>query len=464
MHASNEGDFRLETGDVDRFMAMHRLLQMKHEQTINHETYLTSQRRLEGCILKDSTRQGLKNILRSTELADATAQALKIEHLRLGFNASTWGKKLVKGRFYVVITGLIMEMVEQYQLLKGRQNNLSSKPFQLAAQSCTWKQLESGVRRKNHAWQEFEGGAQAALERVKTRSPGFVHLMNPLDSDGWMLENIVLLPSVLTSDKVVNCLTDMYVIGQHMIHMVAGKDALAKYTSARADESETDHPLGIITMVLKDQLHGSTSNYPNKIIHHLWQNRSELLGDLEKQKINDAMNTTGEEYQQLILQKQSWWKLISLFKMRTLVKGLKLKVPREFNDFSKGSSADSQVSAPASTVGNDSSGPCQSPRSQANTQISSRMDGISPARGSGINPPSGDQGNTLPRTPLSGSTAITERSISDPTRSKRRLEEPAGADIDDLRYDREYEDDDLLGQSASDTDIPLAGVSTAGIA
>ncbi|KAG9087511.1 hypothetical protein FS749_002862, partial [Ceratobasidium sp. UAMH 11750] len=40
MHASNEGHFQLETGDVDRFMAMHKLLQMKNKRTIDQETYL----------------------------------------------------------------------------------------------------------------------------------------------------------------------------------------------------------------------------------------------------------------------------------------------------------------------------------------------------------------------------------------------------------------------------------------
>ncbi|KAG9111075.1 hypothetical protein FRC07_008107 [Ceratobasidium sp. 392] len=305
MHTSNEEDFRLATTDADRFLAMHRLLELKSLQRIDDTTYIASQQRLEAAILKDGTRQGLRNLLRSKDLADAISEALQLDHIRQSFNAGTWGKKLVKGRLYAVAVGLIKEMVEQSRLLQGTWTEVPVKPFQLAAKYCTWAKLETGVVRKDHAWQQLEGGAQAALQRAMSRPPGFVHLMNPLASEGWMLDRI-------------------------MVHMIAGSDVLNRYTAARADDTGKDHPIGIITTVLEDQLRGKESNYPNKILYSMWQNRKALLQSLEQKHIQDAIDTTAESYQALILDTHCWWKLMSLFKMRQLRKGLNLNVPKAF--------------------------------------------------------------------------------------------------------------------------------------
>ena len=102
MHSSNEEEYRLTTTDYDRFMVMYRLRQMREKETITEETYKANQERLERAVVKESTRQGLKNLLRSSILSNAVAQALQHVHLRPGFNAGTWGKKLTKGRFYRV--------------------------------------------------------------------------------------------------------------------------------------------------------------------------------------------------------------------------------------------------------------------------------------------------------------------------------------------------------------------------
>lgn len=102
MHSSNEDEYRLSTTDPDRFMAMYRLRQMRDDERIAQEVYEVNQERLERAVVKDGTRQGLKNLLRSPILSDSIAQALQHTHLRPGFNASTWGKKLTKGRFYRV--------------------------------------------------------------------------------------------------------------------------------------------------------------------------------------------------------------------------------------------------------------------------------------------------------------------------------------------------------------------------
>lgn len=102
MHSSNEEDYRLSTTDSDRFMVMYRLRQMRDEKIISQEIHKANQERLERGVVKESVRHGLNNLLRSPVLSEAIARALQHTHLRSGFNASTWGKKLTKGRFYRV--------------------------------------------------------------------------------------------------------------------------------------------------------------------------------------------------------------------------------------------------------------------------------------------------------------------------------------------------------------------------
>lgn len=213
MHSSNEEEYRFPTSDADRFMAMYRLFGLYDERLVDEDTYVANQARLERNIQKDSTRQGLKNLLRSKELAESVAQVLALPHLRPCFNAATWGKKLVKGRFYAVrigaavcrgfrsrnllnqkrqvAVGLIREMVEQCRLLQGDSEVHALKAYKLPASACTWKSLRSGVKRKDHAWAELDGGAEQALHRVKARPPTFVHLMNPKGKDDWMLDSAV---------------------------------------------------------------------------------------------------------------------------------------------------------------------------------------------------------------------------------------------------------------------------------
>lgn len=100
MHSSNEEDYRLSTTDADRFMVLYRLRQMKDNNTITQDIYKANEQRLQTGVVRESTRHGLMNLLRSPILSNAVAQALQHPHLRSGFNAGTWGKKLTKGRFY----------------------------------------------------------------------------------------------------------------------------------------------------------------------------------------------------------------------------------------------------------------------------------------------------------------------------------------------------------------------------
>ena len=102
MHSSNEEEFRLSSTDSDRFMALYRLRQMWDKSIITEEVYKANKERLENGVVKDDTRHGLANLLRSPILATAVVKVLQHTHLRPMFNASTWGKKLTKGRFYQV--------------------------------------------------------------------------------------------------------------------------------------------------------------------------------------------------------------------------------------------------------------------------------------------------------------------------------------------------------------------------
>lgn len=211
MHASNEDQYRLHSTDSDRFMALYRLRQMLDKKEILQDVYEANQERLETCVVKEETRHGLRNLLRSPTLAEAVAQALQHPHLRPGFNASTWGKKLTKGRFYQasvpdetgesflgpdfspkqLVACLIEEMVEQCSLLRGDSLEVSPKPFQLAATSCEWKRLQTAEKKKEHAWKELPGGVSGALERVKIRPDTFVNVLNPTPSEGWTFDNVV---------------------------------------------------------------------------------------------------------------------------------------------------------------------------------------------------------------------------------------------------------------------------------
>ncbi|KAG9095039.1 hypothetical protein FS749_011227 [Ceratobasidium sp. UAMH 11750] len=139
------------------------------------------------------------------------------------------------------------------------------------------------------------------------------------------------LPAVLTSDLVAAALGDMYELGQHLIHMIAGPACLERYTSNQAHEAEEDHPHGIILMVLQDLLKGKTnSNYPVKIMNVMWVSRAMLLAELKAQRVAPASSVSARDYQTLINTSRPWWELLSLFKLRKLDRGLGLTVAKQF--------------------------------------------------------------------------------------------------------------------------------------
>ncbi|KAG8791832.1 hypothetical protein FRC12_008027 [Ceratobasidium sp. 428] len=329
MHMSNEDEHRLSTSDSDRFLVMHRLYCMHREQVISDEVFEANRSRLARAVVKEYTRQGLNNLLASQDLAEAVARALQYQGLRAHFNASTWGKKLVKGRFYMLAACLVDEMVEQCRLLIDTHTDVSDKPFALPSSSCTWTQLEMGVKKKDHPWKELPGGANAALLRVKSRNPQFSTFLNPSGSDGWTLPHTILLPSVLTSDSVFTPFKEMCHLAQHLILITAGPEYLAKYVQCRGHSEDDDHLFGILSLVLREKFAGKSSNYPHKIVLVLWQQRQPLTTSLKQDNISDPSETSRVQYKNLVQNSRAWWELLRMFKMSKML-GMDISIPKVF--------------------------------------------------------------------------------------------------------------------------------------
>ncbi|KAG8678509.1 hypothetical protein FRC09_019775 [Ceratobasidium sp. 395] len=121
----------------------------------------------------------------------------------------------------------------------------------------------------------------------------------------------------------------MYHLAQHLIHMTAGPAHLAKYMHNSPHSQQDDHPVGIISWVLKDKFAGKPSNFPHKIVLVLWQHLQELTADLSKAKILVASETSKSDYKALINNSKPWWELLRMFKMSKLP-GMDLIIPKVF--------------------------------------------------------------------------------------------------------------------------------------
>jgi hypothetical protein len=62
----------------------------------------------------------------------------------------------------------------------------------------------------------------------------------------------------------------------------------------------------------------------------MWLARDDLLNGLSKHNIDGAVDTTKDEYQELIQTERSWWRLLGEFKIEKFVTGLELEIPKEF--------------------------------------------------------------------------------------------------------------------------------------
>jgi hypothetical protein len=95
----NKDEHWPSTSNSDRFLALHRLSHMRRDNLIKTKVHQANHQRILQAVVKDATWQGLSNLVALDELADSIAVALQHPCLQSSFNASTWGKKLVKGQF-----------------------------------------------------------------------------------------------------------------------------------------------------------------------------------------------------------------------------------------------------------------------------------------------------------------------------------------------------------------------------
>ncbi|QRV97794.1 hypothetical protein RhiJN_25813 [Ceratobasidium sp. AG-Ba] len=204
----------------------------------------------------------------------------------------------------------------------------------LPATACSWSSLEKSVKKKSHPWNQLPGGAEAALSRVKIRTPNFTTFLNPKGSDGWTFSQTVLLPTVLTSDLISNALKDMYTLMQHVISVSAGKMHLENYTINAGHASQDDHPYGILMLVLKEKFQGKPTNFPHKIIHNIWAQRPGLLQDLKDQAVPNPESAQQKDYQRLVKQSRQWWEILRMFKLSHMV-GQNIRIPKTFDDLNQ---------------------------------------------------------------------------------------------------------------------------------
>lgn len=97
MHLGNEAQKRRMASDAERFLALHKLCQLKWDQKVDSKAFKSHKARLMG--IDDHTRRGLSNLTRNKELADTIATAIHHPQLQPTFNAGRW-RSLTQGRFY----------------------------------------------------------------------------------------------------------------------------------------------------------------------------------------------------------------------------------------------------------------------------------------------------------------------------------------------------------------------------
>lgn len=94
-----------------------------------------------------------------------------------------------------VIIYFVREMEKQFLLLRGQDPTVSSEPFELVAKSCTWLRLEANIKTNpKHAWHQLDGGAEAALARVRKKPATFSHWLGNTrkhNQDQWMFQDMV---------------------------------------------------------------------------------------------------------------------------------------------------------------------------------------------------------------------------------------------------------------------------------
>ncbi|KAG9124144.1 hypothetical protein FRC07_012665, partial [Ceratobasidium sp. 392] len=341
MHAGNDSPKRLESRDVDRFLGILQLLRLKDQGQISSETFYANRDRLAG---QHESKFGSRQCYRLGHAASSASPNIPRSLLAEAYQGSLLsGKQPFNGILLKLVADLISEMEQQFLLLRDSSNSVSPKPFQLAAKACSWESLKRNVKARDHPWHELSGGSTASLKRVQNRPAVFKTKLNP--EGDWTFPDMVLMPSVLTSQVVTEALESMYHLAQHLVHMIGGPEVLESYTSNVITEKVPQDPVGIIAMVAGDRMvmaNGQTSGFPHKVVRMMWCSRTELMQELLVQGIADAERTSCVDYQRLIEQCGSWWSLTRLFKIKKFTTGLRLTVPNQLGADAKSTEATNQ--------------------------------------------------------------------------------------------------------------------------
>ncbi|KAG9099858.1 hypothetical protein FS749_000180 [Ceratobasidium sp. UAMH 11750] len=365
MHLGNEQEMKKPHEDADQFLLVYRLRCLEREGRIDAEECEESAKRIMG-LPHSTARSSIPNLTRSHTFASFLAQMVAIPYVRPMFKLAGW-KRLVDGRFYDLALWILQECREQMELLNGGTTHVVQEAFSLPANKCMWSHLEDAVKKPNHPWSALEGGALAALGRVRSRAENAPRT-TPLLQQGepnWTFESHILLPNVLTSSVVLDQIAIMKNLGHHVsrisfgviflfhlapgyvppgtlltmdshqqvVHVIAGPEGLKDYASKQARSHERFSPSGFILTTLGERAlrkDGTVGDYHQQIMRFIWRRRRELSTGLDKEGIGSAPETQRNDYQRLIDQNKVWWELMRKFKMTRFPKGLKVQVVKEF--------------------------------------------------------------------------------------------------------------------------------------
>ncbi|KEP46445.1 hypothetical protein V565_198670, partial [Rhizoctonia solani 123E] len=313
------------------------------------------------CLPKDLTIQvfdGQHRVAACELLADQTQHwwIVKIFHstLETDYPAEFIGMiHIANNPVAILETSDALRLQGMYRLRTLWQEGKISKESYMARVS-DFVHLDSACRNKSHPWHQLPGGAEGALDRLKQgpEAFGFATPLTKAAGNKWSLGERAFVPTVITSNIVTSKLEMMYLVTQHLIHIVAGQEVLQRYTSNKGLTDEDDHPLGIFNQVLGKRVlnkEGQVGNGALKIIVNIWSECQTLKQGLSDLDIDTPESTTVEDYQHLINTHEPWWKLLSLFKMPLFEQGLGIKLAKQFCFNSQGN-VPSQLASMTGTI------------------------------------------------------------------------------------------------------------------
>ncbi|KAG8736413.1 hypothetical protein FRC10_009331 [Ceratobasidium sp. 414] len=329
MHQANDEENKMYTVDSSRFIGVHQLNNLRTKGLIDENIWAANRSVMLG--KNQSVRTAIGALTKDQTVSDAISAALDWPVIYHCFKASSW-RKLISGRYYQVVAGLVQEMTVQVELLSNGKKELPVEPFDLSARLCTLTDLKEKIAKSkgSHPWDALPGGAKEALRRFTTYQPNFKTALYPKCTTKWTFENMVLLPSSLTGKFVLGEIEILNVVGQHLIRMI-GSDEHYSSVTTRNQTSQDAQPAGVIKLVLGARnTPTGIPNYEQRILEELWINRNKLHSELVQHHIPTPSTASGADYIALLDKSEPWWSILRLFKMRTFPFGFRLSCSSTF--------------------------------------------------------------------------------------------------------------------------------------